>query len=109
MARLIDADALRQTMESNLYWGLNTDGTILDTIDEAPTIEAAPVVHGRWIPVEERLPEDGVTVLVCGSRGGIYTAYCNRKHKNPGWHKLNSKCHHCEPTHWMPLPEPPEA
>ena len=46
--RLIDADALRQTMESNLYWGLDSDGAILDTIDEAPTIEAAPVVHGRW-------------------------------------------------------------
>lgn len=46
--RLIDADALRQTMESNLYWGLDSDGAILDTIDGAPTIEAAPVVHGRW-------------------------------------------------------------
>jgi hypothetical protein len=45
MARLIDADALRQTMESNLYWGLDSDGAILDTIDEAPTVDAVEVVR----------------------------------------------------------------
>jgi hypothetical protein len=48
--RLIDADALRQTMESNLYWGLDSDGAIMDTIDEAPTVDAVEVVHGRWEP-----------------------------------------------------------
>ena len=47
--RLIDADALRQTMESNLYWGLDSDGAILDTIDDAPIVDAVEVVHGRWI------------------------------------------------------------
>lgn len=63
----------------------------------------------KWIPVTERLPEDGKTVLVYGVRGGIYTAWCNQRYKYPAWHKLNSKNHHCEPTHWMPLPEPPEG
>ena len=62
----------------------------------------------RWIPVTERLPENGEIVLVCGERGGIYTAYCNSAYKNPGWHKMNSKNHYCNPTHWMPLPEPPK-
>ena len=76
--RLIDADALRQTMESNLYWGLDSDGAILDTIDEAPTIEAAPVVHGRWKQRGKNLgecSECGEVVLVryrycpnCGAR-----------------------------------------
>ena len=46
--RLIDANALMQTMESNLYWGLDSDGAILDTIYEAPTVDAVEVVHGRW-------------------------------------------------------------
>ena len=57
-----------------------------------------------WIPVSERLPEHGKVVLVYGKRGAIYTAWCNSLYKNPGWHKLNSKSHYCDPTHWMPLP-----
>lgn len=64
----------------------------------------------KWIPVTERLPGTGEVVLVSGKRGGIYTAEHNRNARWPGtfW-KLNSKSHHCEPTHWMPLPEPPEV
>lgn len=60
---------------------------------------------GRWIPVTERLPERGKVVLACGSRGGIYTAFYKGSRY---WHKLNSRSHFCEPTHWMPLPEPPQ-
>ena len=67
-------------------------------------LRAEPAVM-EWIPVTERLPESDVVVLVCGSRGGVYTAYMHC----PGyWHKLNSKSHYCNPTHWMPLPEPPK-
>jgi hypothetical protein len=66
------------------------------------------VTMQSWIPVSERLPEHGKVVLVYGKRGAIYTAWCNSLYKNPGWHKLNSKNHFCEPTHWMPLPEPPK-
>lgn len=64
----------------------------------------------EWISVDDRLPEKGEgTVLVCGSRGGIYTAYLERSGKYPKWHKLNSKNHYCDPTHWMPLPEAPKG
>lgn len=65
----------------------------------------------RWIPVTERLPEYGTTVLVCGSQGGIYTARYERakaEWDRDSWWKLNSKSHICNPTHWMPLPEPPK-
>ena len=63
----------------------------------------------EWISVKDRLPNEGEgTVLVYGSRGGIYTAYLERNDKYPRWHKLNSKSHYCDPTHWMPLPKPPE-
>ena len=58
-----------------------------------------------WIPVTERLPEKGVNVIALGSRGGVYTA----QYKGSiYWHKLNARNHMCEPTHWMPLPNPPE-
>ena len=62
----------------------------------------------QWISVKDRLPEDGEIVLVCGSRGGVYTAVFNKPGQYRGWHKLNSKSHYCDPTHWMPLPQPPE-
>ena len=65
-------------------------------------------VGGNWIPVTERLPEEGEIVLVCGSRKGIYTAEFRRSGEYHWFHKLNSKYHHCDPTHWMPLPEPPK-
>lgn len=51
MARPIDADALKAEFpvigkfEKDLWHS----ATIRCAIDNAPTIEAAPVVHGRWV------------------------------------------------------------
>ena len=61
----------------------------------------------KWIPVTERLPEKGQVVLVWGG-ASIYTAKRHNKYGAPMWWKLNSKTHYCNPTHWMPLPEPPK-
>ena len=61
----------------------------------------------KWISVKERLPEEGEVVLVFGGRS-IYTAIYGWRCGWYGWHKLNSKYHNCNPTHWMPLPEPPK-
>lgn len=70
------------------------------------TEQATSDENKRWIPVTERLPEKGVNVIVLGSRGGVYTA----QYKGSiYWHKLNARNHMCEPTHWMPLPEPPAS
>ena len=48
--RPIDADALR---EGWLKWGANEyvydTNAFLDSIDEEPTLDVAPVVHGRWL------------------------------------------------------------
>ena len=47
--RLIDADALRDDWlehgENEYVYDTNA---MLDSIDAQPTIEAVPVVHGRW-------------------------------------------------------------
>lgn len=56
----------------------------------------------RWIPVTERLPEDGQWVLVWES--GRF-AYVDKMH-NGKWMIADSN--YAEIYYWMPLPEPPK-
>lgn len=96
--RLIDADALDYELGIS-----DMDMYVKECLAEAPSV----VVEPHWIPVTERLPEDDTVVLVCGKSGGVYTAiHNNSKTWIHGWWKMNSKNHHCNPTAWMPLPEP---
>ena len=65
----------------------------------------------RWISVEERLPERGITkcsaCVKCGD--GLKRVVCASYNAElklwTGWHgeKIGN-----EITHWMPLPEPPK-
>lgn len=62
----------------------------------------------RWIPVDESLPEEGVDVLMAHSVDGWVgcgACYWSR----PGgaiWSYGETEMQY--PTHWMPLPAPPE-
>ena len=59
----------------------------------------------RWIPVSERLPEDGKPVWVC--------TIWNEQHSgfliDGVWVGLFRDFREGEITHWMPLPELPEV
>lgn len=68
----------------------------------------------EWIPVTERLPEEGEYVLVRFNNNEMAVACLFGRDENftfwraqvdMGW------CTDCdtEPSHWMPLPEPPEG
>ena len=43
--RLIDADALKDAIRTDIMGGLNYERFI----DDAPIIDAVPVKHGKWI------------------------------------------------------------
>ena len=53
----------------------------------------------RWVPVSERLPEEGTDVLVCGIYGDITLVRDFFTHYTIGWGFDLVKA-------WMPLPEP---
>jgi hypothetical protein len=64
----------------------------------------------RWIPVEERLPEDGGRFLVVvNSDGDPYADAANWWHGDWWTGESPAQKHACPITHWMPLPEPPEV
>ena len=50
MPRLIDADALKKGVNGRSTHWLNDWSTlgVLAIIDQQPTIDAVPVVHGEW-------------------------------------------------------------
>ena len=79
MARLIDADKLREdwlTKGENEY--IYDTNAFLDSIDEQPTVDAVEVVHAMWIktPYERTCP-------VCKDRHSYY-----------GWEEWNF-CKNC--------------
>ena len=81
--RLIDADGLIEKAYwhgehpdvENLY-AEGVEAVDMCDIDEAPTIEAEPVRHGRWYwkPIDERTSER--TCSVCGQGGCDDFNYC---------------------------------
>ena len=71
----------------------------------------------RWIPVTERLPENGVPVFVnyIGSNDGKYHPDATAVWTDYGCFWWEGSLEDCDAevavpiTHWMPLPEPPET
>lgn len=62
---------------------------------------------GRWIPVSERLPEEGKQVLVCDDGGFIYTAeYEVSSDGEPRWYESVEYRPMDDVMAWMPLPKP---
>lgn len=123
--RLIDADALKMEFPKDEDWHypVNTNSFVCELIDAQPTVKPERKKE-KWIPCEERLPEEDKDVLVSVHFKGL-----EQRHKT-GWndhikeswyvdiashidgnwasysdeYKVASNRH--EVIAWMPLPEP---
>lgn len=69
--------------------------------DLADHLIANGVTVQEWIPLSEKLPEDGVQVLACTKHGKAFSAHCER-----GKFRVSGSV---TVTHWMPLPQPPKG
>ena len=77
--RLIDANALKELVMKEIlhYWNEGEGGyylaeDVIPDIDNAPTVDAAPVVHGYWIDSKTvdhmgRVTGHGIDCSVCDS------------------------------------------
>ena len=74
--RLIDASVLQEEYKKR------HDGKRLLLIDVAPTVDAVPVIHGRWIPYNSKYGHDEKVYL------------CDQCNNNVGFKKMNF-CPNC--------------
>ena len=101
MMRLIDADALYETLCH--IWDVSDsedfEKAVFKTIINAPTIDP----EQQWIPCSERLPEEGQACLVSDRETILIDIYIG--HGNP----YNWRGYVKDYEAWMPLPEPYKA
>lgn len=98
--RLIDAEQLKQLRDDVISGkvDIQTEG---DLIDACPTVNPY-----EWISVEDRLPAKFTHVLcLYPSKNYGSNIVVDYMESDRGYFAYQFK--YGEPTHWMPLPEPP--
>ena len=62
----------------------------------------------KWIPVSERLPEDGQEILFSTKTGRVYDGKYHDDDSANQWYSYKDKCRAWNNVvnAWMPLPEP---
>lgn len=76
--RLIDADALFERAFE--IWGIEADASdtnvFMQAINDAPTVDAAPIIHARWKWPEEPPHIKGTVCTNCGQPTFVLGNYC---------------------------------
>ncbi|WP_130941580.1 DUF551 domain-containing protein [Klebsiella quasipneumoniae] len=82
------------------------------------SVQSVVTVLGKWIPVNERMPDDDDFVYIWPRPDfGVELhvgQYCERSHKGGGWYaqvyeqNYGIEWHPITVTHWMPLPAGPQ-
>lgn len=108
------ADAVQQAADAIELLGMKLHGDEAAIAGMKREIERMVVAgRPRWIPVAERLPEINKYVLGCFKDNSM-TAVCffDRDEHMTFWRACTDEGWEAdcdsEPTHWMPLPEPPK-
>lgn len=65
-----------------------------------------PIIH-RWVSIKDILPFENRDVLICDKSGNIDIG--SYSYKNEMGYAFICCCRILYPTHWMPLPELPDA
>ena len=113
--RLIDADALKETIEEHVTtvsccptvdWSMGKTQMkkqVIEDIDDAPTVEG-------WISVNDRLPDEhGLVLAVVKYKVGWFRVLAWREIGE--WLSNDPKFEDSDGqyiAYWMPLPEPPQ-
>lgn len=113
MARMIDADALKEIIENHVTavsccptvdWSMGKTQfkkQCLEDIGNAPTV-------GGWISVKDRLPDKQGVYLVAFKPPLPKVTIAWWATKEVGWYDLEYNFHTDSVSHWMPLPPMPE-
>ena len=82
---------------------------VTDRDYEAVNIVTDSIMHGRWISVKDRLPEEGIRALTLDKYGNIGVRALKRfaGEENPLF-RPDGLAPGKHITHWMPLPQPPK-
>ena len=98
-----DYEKLVKWLRSPVMWDDDEDCVVCEMLqdDAADAIEELLAAVPRWISVEERLPDVRHSALVTDGEE-LYLAYYY--YGLDGTHHWDSPF---QPTHWMPLPNPP--
>ena len=62
---------------------------------------------GKWISVEDRLPEEG-EVVMCRHKAHEHPVFCQWDESDLCWENDSWTFGRGLITHWMPMPEPPK-
>lgn len=91
--RLVDADALRESIITRQTEMSYEDAWALTCVDNAPAVDARENVHGEWIKDIKRFGEDNYHCSVCGAvleeddvkwRNNYFCYHCGAKMRKVG-------------------------
>lgn len=103
---MLKEEALRYI--ENLKWLKGFDNTKIGVKSVAEILdEIAEMINDGWFSVKDKLPEEnGEYLIVTDDR--VTAAYYEHGRRKSEWTDYFEGYINFEPTHWMPLPAPPE-